>query len=105
MGTYSGGLPCCDEGMVMLDVDQEEPTGPSTFRYRMRWYFEDPEQLTPRPREAFFLFAETEDWQSEYDIPELPPPSVHVLQRTFKARELFGGLLGWSSPHRFNCSR
>lgn len=102
--TYRGGLQCCDEGMVMLDVDQAQPYA-STYRYRMRWYFEDPELTTERPREAFFLFAETEDWQSEFDIPELPAPSVHVLQRTFRAHDLFGGLLGWNSPHRFNCSR
>jgi len=73
----------------------------------MRWYFEDPEQWT-KPglvREAFFLFAQTEDWQSEFDVPQLPPPSIHVLERTFQARELFGGLLGWNSPNRFNCSR
>jgi len=102
--TYRGGLQCCDEGMVMLDIEQRQPHV-STYRYRMRWYFEDPEIAQEFPREAFFLFAETEDWQSEFDIPELPPPSVHVLQRHFRARELFGGLLGWNSPHRFNCSR
>jgi len=102
--TYRGGLQRCDEGMTMLDVEQSQPYE-STYRYRMRWYFEDPELAKKRPREAFFLFAETENWQSEFDIPHLPAPSIHVLQRTFRASELFGGLLGWNSPNRFNCSR
>jgi hypothetical protein len=102
--TYRGGLQCCDEGMIMIDADQVQPYA-STFRYRMRWYFEDPAFSSHYPKEAFFLFAETENWQSEFDIPKLPPPSVHVLQRNFRARQLFGGLLGWNSPHRFNCSR
>lgn len=75
----------------------------SQYRYRLRFYFEDP-TVTP-VREAFFLFDETEDWQSEYNIPALPAPSVHVLQRKFKAYQLFGGLLGWNYPDRFNCSR
>lgn len=103
--TYSGGLQCCDEGMVMLDADQAVPAERSTFRARLRFYFEDPETMAGPLHEAFFLFAETEDWQSEYDIPVLPPPAVHVLERRFRARDLFGGLLGWNSPHRFNCSR
>lgn len=104
--TYSGGLQCCDQGMVMLDADQAIPPAPSTYRYRLRFYFEgDAPSPSPPPREAFFLFAETEDWQSEFDVPALPPPSVHTLRRDFVAAELFGGLLGWNSPHRFNCSR
>merc|ERR1712046_459668 len=60
---------------------------------------------TGRVREAFFLFAEPEDWQSEYDIAPLPSPSIHVLERNFKGKDLFGGLLGWNSPHRYNCTR
>eukprot|EP00931_Biecheleriopsis_adriatica_P119607 TRINITY_DN94830_c0_g1_i1.p1 TRINITY_DN94830_c0_g1~~TRINITY_DN94830_c0_g1_i1.p1 ORF type:complete len:509 (+),score=48.69 TRINITY_DN94830_c0_g1_i1:28-1554(+) len=103
--SYQGGLQCCDEGMIMLDIGQNLPMPPSKFRYRMRWYFLDYESLRKRPQEAFFLFAETEDWQSEFDISHKRAPSIQVLTRNFRARDLFGGLLGWNSPHRFNCSR
>lgn len=102
--TYGGGLQCSEHRMNLLDADQPIPLEVTTFRYRMRWYFEDPEQVQGM-REAFFLFAETEDWQSEFDISALPPPAVQVLERKFQAKQLFGGLLGWNSPHRFNCSR
>mmetsp|Transcript_96075 Transcript_96075/g.213935 ORF Transcript_96075/g.213935 Transcript_96075/m.213935 type:complete len:518 (-) Transcript_96075:39-1592(-) len=104
--TYDGGLQCCADKMIMLDADQVIPEAISTYRYHLRFYFEDPEKVATPVREAFFLFAETEDWQSEYKIPHFKTtPARHVLSRTFKARELFGGLLGWNSPNRFNCSR
>lgn len=97
--------------MNLLDSDQEIPPGATTFRYRHRFYYEDytlPEGRDPFSDNAFFLFGQTEDWNSEYDIREAAPgtwpgAAVHTLVTDMSASYLFGGLTGFVNPKRLDC--
>ena len=39
--TYSGGLQCCYDGFNLLDADQDIPPLVTSFRFKIRVYFED----------------------------------------------------------------
>lgn len=96
--TYNGGLQCCYDGMNLLDAEQSIPETVSHFRYKIRMYFIDyrPSFRGPAYDNSMYLFWQTEEWQTEYDIVKAPagtPPrfAIHTLTTTFKARDLFGG--------------
>jgi len=105
--TYNGGLQCCYDGMNLLDADQEIPPLVSEFRYKIRIYFTEyhPSPGGPAYDNSMYLFWETEEWQTEYDVPQAPvgtPPeaAIHTLTTSFKGRDLFGG---WGSD--WSCAR
>jgi len=92
-----GGLQCCTGGSL-LDADQVIPPVVSQFRYKIRVYFADyePTENGPAFDNTFYLFWETEEWQTEYDVPQaeagtLPEDKVNRLTTTFTARDIFGG--------------
>ena len=72
--TYSGGLQCCYGGMNLLDVDQPIPPLETQYRFKIRVYFTSyqPSALGPAFDTSFYLFWQTEEWQTEYDVPTKP---------------------------------
>jgi len=98
--TYSGGLQCCYDGMNLLDADQTIPELVTQFRFKIRVYFTEyvPSTLGPKYDTSMYLFWETEEWETEYDVLKASrgvPTGMasRTLQTTFKAIDLFGG---WS---------
>ena len=56
----------------------------------------------PRFDNAIFLFFQTEEWQTEYDVARAAvgvpaTQAVHILTNTFKAEDLLGN---WGEPRR-----
>jgi len=97
--TYVGGLQCCEDKMNLLDADQTVPDLETLYRYKLRFYFEEykPSLRGSKWDNAMWLFWQTEEWQTEYDIPQaapdIPPElAVHTLSSTFNARDLVGGV-------------
>jgi len=96
--SYGGGLQCCYHGMNLLDADQPIPPLLTTYRFRLRFHHQPyvPSVRGPRYDNAIFLFWQTEEWQTEYDVPRAPHhvapwQAVHVLTNTFKAADMLGG--------------
>mmetsp|Transcript_23640 Transcript_23640/g.65574 ORF Transcript_23640/g.65574 Transcript_23640/m.65574 type:complete len:396 (+) Transcript_23640:297-1484(+) len=94
LATYRGGLRCCEDGVVLLDSDQQQPPGSDTFFLKMRFWYE-PEPL-PHVTAASFnlvrLFWATDLANGEYDIPVCAPrsasPCVHVLKTDFTVDDM-----------------
>jgi hypothetical protein len=89
--------------MNLLDADQAIPPLVTQYRFKIRIYFTAYDRAASANGPAFdnsmYLFWETEEWQTEYDIvqaaPTTPPHMAsHTLTSTFKAVNLFGG---WGS--------
>jgi hypothetical protein len=86
--------------MNLLDADQTIPDLETLYRYKLRFYFlkeYKPSLRGSKWDNAMWLFWQTEEWQTEYDIlqavPGTPPElAVHTLSSTFNARDLVGGV-------------
>merc|ERR1712130_1038358 len=86
--TYSGGLLCCKDGMILLDKDQVQPEHVDTVRVKLRIYYEE---FTTQ-RKLHRMLKVTEANHFEYDVPKAPegvPPSmrVHTMTVQYTPRE------------------
>jgi len=70
METLHGGSKCCENGMVLLDEDQEQPAAMSTFYYKQRFYFDDGSKDYTN---LFRVYWQAELKNNEYDVPVCPP--------------------------------
>jgi len=73
METLHGGSKCCENGMVLLDADQEQPEEISTFYYKHRIYFDDGRNGYTN---LFRVYWQAELKNNEYDVPACPPGSA-----------------------------
>ena len=67
--TYAGGLACCSHGTYLLDQWQIHDT--QVLRYYLKWrfYFDDNNYTTSNYTNLIRLYAQTEAYSGEYDVP------------------------------------
>jgi hypothetical protein len=56
IATYTGGLRCCEHGVVLLDKDQEQPDGVDQFNLKVRIWFEKYTE-DPQPSHKYVAVA------------------------------------------------
>jgi hypothetical protein len=90
MKTLHGGSKCCENGMVLLDADQEQPEEVSTFYYKQRFYIDDARGY----QNLFRVYWQAELKNNEYDVPACaegaaPEQCIFVLTNQGLAKETF----------------
>lgn len=87
--TYQGGLSCCHDKNILLDIDQIQPDHVMTYQLKFRFWFEEYNKHESLVR----LYFQTEAYSGEYDIPKCPEGTpteecIHMITARWQANNM-----------------